>query len=402
MLMTEDSTLVLLVGSNPLPNYLSACALRPARVALVHTEETEAAMYRLRKELEGALEGGVRFIPHSVEDATCATTVRRALNSLVSRDKKGNVLLNYTGGTKVMAAHARLAFKAAEIKSEHASYLDEGDQDHQPRLRFDDGTSKLLSEFDEVPLTLLTVLALHDITYTPRMPKEPAPTRDDAREILCKVLADPPLARALYCKRERLKACSSPEKATSQPFQASEYGLSLSLPAFPTSEQLAQFEPMKEKKSWFKQWYKFIGGEWLEEWLGGLIRALELAPDPEITVGVNSYRGEKKTQIEVDVAVVRGHRTYFLSCTTDTRKHLCKSKLFEVAVRSRQFGGDLARAAVVCLADEKTVRALQEEIDEVWGTSNTTKVFGLADLRMWSDCGDKQPNPRSLEKWLES
>jgi hypothetical protein len=401
--------LILLVGSNPLPNYLGACALRPSRVVLVYTKETKDAKDRLRRELARALGEGVTFDEPFVEDATCATTVRRALDSLVSSDGDRDVLLNYTGSTKVMAAHARLAFYEANRKPEHASYLDEGGRDHngvdhQPRLRFDNNTWQPISGYSHVALDLKTLLALHGITHQPREPKAPAPTSDDAREILCKVLTDPPLAAALYGERERLedREYSNPSAATSAPFVAERYGLGLSLPAFPTDALLNALANRRDRESWFKQWYKFIGGEWLEEWLGEQIRALELAPAPEITVGVNAYRGEKQAQLEVDVAVVRGYRSYFVSCTTDASKHICKSKLFEVAVRSRQLGGDLARAAVVCLADDRTVSALQADVDDVWGASNTTRVFGISDVRAWSDCEGKQPNRYSLKTWLES
>jgi hypothetical protein len=398
--MPADRKLVLLVGSNPLPNYLAACAQRPGRVALVYTEETKDAKDRLRRELARALKlSEDDFDEPFVEDATCATTVQRALDSLVSSDEDRDVLLNYTGGTKVMAAHARLAFSGSGGRAEHASYLDEGDINRQARLRFDDGNSKPLSE---IPLTLATVLALHGITHKPREARTPAPTTDDARDILCKVLADPPLAAALYGERERLQELGNPNKATSKPFRADRFGLTLSLPEFPTSEQLSQIKNADEKKSWFRQWYAFFGGEWLEEWLGAPIRALDLAPAHEITVGVNAHRGEKQAQLEVDVAVVRGHRSYFVSCTTDASKHICKSKLFEVAVRSRQLGGDLARAALVCLTDDRTVSALQDDVNDVWGASNTTKVFGISDVRAWSDCGGKQPNRHLLKAWLES
>ncbi len=400
----NESTLILLVGSNPLPNYLVACALRPKRIALVYTRETEEAKKRLRGELEQTLGHGICLVER-VEDATCATEVRRVIRSLMRDGDSRSVSLNYTGGTKVMAAHARLAFYEAKGQPEHASYLDEGGKDplgkdHPPRLRFDDGNTRPLSEYPGVPLTLKTLLALHGITYKPRESKSPAPTIDDAREILHKVLADVPLAAALYCERERLEKLRNPKKATSEPFRVDRYGLSLSLPVIPTSEQLQTLGSAKER--WYKQWYAFIGGEWLEEWLGAQIRALDLAPEPEITVGVNAYRGEREAQLEVDVVVIRGHRSYFISCTTDTSKSICKSKLFEVAVRSRQLGGDLARAALVCLAGDKTVSALQADIDDVWGASNTTKVFGLSDVQAWSDYGGKRPNRHSLKTWLES
>lgn len=398
----RGQTLVLLVGSNPLPNYLAACALRPSRIALLYTDETKEAKDRLRRELERTLGDNLAFDERFVEDATSVTTVRRVLDPLMRGDGSRAVWLNYTGGTKIMAAHARMAFKDGGGKPEHASYLDEGGVDRQPRLRFDDRNWKALSEYPGVQLKMDTLLALHGITHKPREAKEPAPTIEDARQILCMVLADVGLAATLYGERERLERLGNPNKATSEPFRADRYGLTLSLPVFPTEEQLANLGSKREKQSWFKQWYKFIGGEWLEEWLGTQIRALALTPEPEITVGVNAYRSEREAQLEVDVGVVRGHRSYFVSCTTDTTKAVCKSKLFEVAVRSRQLGGDLARAALVCLADDRIVSALQADLDDVWGASNTTKVFGLSDIRAWSDCDGKQPNRHSLRTWLES
>src|SRR5690606_37713740 len=124
-------------------------------------------------------------------------------------------------------------------------------------------------------------------------------------------------------ERQRLEEFSNSNKATPEPFRADRYRLTLSVPEFPTSGHLDQLANRKDKDSWFKQWYKFIGGEWLEEWIGAQIRALDLAPKPEITVGVDAYRGERKAQLEVDVAVVRGYRSYFISCTTNSGKALC-------------------------------------------------------------------------------
>lgn len=401
--------LVLLVGSNPLPNYLAACALRPARIVLVYSKETEAAKDRLRSELGKALGEEVMFDEACVQDATCATEVRRVFDSLLAEDGAQDVHLNYTGGTKVMAAHARIAFRKANGAPRHASYLDEGGKDRQPCLRFDDGNPKPLSHYPNIPLSLQTLLALHGITHKPREARTPAPTIEDAGGILHKVLTDLPLAAALYCERERLQELGNPNKAISEPFRAERYGLSLSLPELPTNEQLNQFKSAKEKKSWFEQWYKFIGGEWLEEWMGEQLRLLasELGIDAErdITVGVNAERiGRQKDDptMEIDIGLIRGHRSYLISCTTDTTKRLCKSKLFEIAVRSRQLGGDLARAALVCLADDPTVSALQADIDDVWGASNTTRVFGISDVRAWSDCDGKEPNRHSLKAWLES
>ena len=398
----DPSTLILLVGSNPLPNYLSACALRPREIALVYTRVTSDAKDRLKREFSRALGYATSSIAHDpfVEDATCVTAVRRVLDDLarptgvdVEGPSGSSLLLNYTGGTKVMAAHALTAFMKRRGRPEHASYLDEGGKNRPPRLRFDDGTSKALSEYTSVALDLKTILALHDIAYKPRSAKDSAPTSDDAVQILCAALGDRSLAGKLYQKRKRLGDLKKPSDAIAKPFDAAAFGLHLSLPRIPDSAGM--------NREVYEQWYRFIGGEWLEEWLGQQIRRISLELKPKVKVGVNAFRGGKRANLEVDVAVVCGHRSYFISCTTDITKSLCKSKLFEVAVRSRHLGGDRARA-LVCLADDKTVDALQADIDDAWGASNTTRVFSFSDIRSWSRCEGREPNRYSLKTWLES
>ncbi len=432
--MSTSSLLVLLVGANPLPTYLSACALRPARVALLYTEETIDAKDRLKKQLRAAMGKEYSIKYFLVEYATDATAVECALDKLGSSSgtnnlEKDRLWLNYTGGTKVMAIHARMWFERKGGKPENASYLDFGgpktssaqcakggkpeNASHldggskPPRLRFDNGTSKTLAEYENVSLTLEVLLALHGLTYEPRSKKAPseaatAPNAEDAKKILRAVLDDISLAKKLYNESERLKNPSNPGCHVSKPFPDESYPFQLSVPQFPTKSILASLQNRKARASWHRQWCKFIGGEWLEEWLGKLIESLKLTPNPEIVVGVNAARGSRDVKLEVDVVVVRGHRSYFISCTTDTTKPLCKSKVFEVAIRSRQLGGDLARAALVCLADEDTTAKLRTDIDDLWGASNTTRVFGLPDIRNWSGCGEDAANTESLKKWLES
>ncbi len=221
------------------------------------------------------------------------------------------------------------------------------------------------------------------------------------------MLEEPDISKKLHQERSRLEKFKKfgnqdQQNALAEPFRSGRFQLRLSLSEFPTQEQLVQFDSRRKKQSWFKQWYSFIGGEWLEEWVAQQIRSLQLSPQLEVRVGVQTFRGEERTQLEIDVVVVRGYRSYFLSCTTSGEKSLCKSKLFEVATRARQLGGDLARAALVCLAKSDTASALQKDIEDMWGASNTPQVFGLEDVRCWSDCGDKQPNLSRLKEWLES
>lgn len=382
------NSLILLVGSNPLPNYLAAMALKPETIYLVYTSETEPPKNRLRQ----ALIGDLKPAPHVeadvfIDDASDAAEIADKIAALV-RGKTSGIHLHYTGGTKVMSAHALHSFYEHGGDKNNASYLDETNV----RLRFDGGGTRPC----EVTLTLERLLGLHGITHKPRSHVVGGPTEADVQAIATAVWKDPELASCHYRQRERLKGCNL-EAAKQAPFRPAEHGLELSLPAIPGSDT---------SKKAFECWYKFIGGEWLEEWVAIQIEATGLASGSEITTGVNAKRAESARPLEVDVAVIRGQRSYFISCTTDATISVCKSKAFEITARSRQMGGDLARSAIVCLlpsskGNDRPVDQLKADLADAWGATNTTLVFGLEDLRSWAgDYGS--PNLDELKTWLKS
>lgn len=388
--MMNGSTLILLVGSNPMPNYLAACALRPAQVVLVYSEKTLAAMKRLTTGLQAALGDRVTIGGQLLEDETSAAALKDAIALIARQKPKGSLAINYTGGTKVMAAHALRAFYEQGGSAAAASYLHEGTVGHPTRLRFDDGRVVPLMPSPHVPLTLRILLELHGATYHPPSAKDGAPSSDDAREVLRAVLADVTLAARLYEASSTLKEAKSPKKVV-EPFDLTNEIPALSVPRIPVDAAMP--------KASFDAWLSFIGGGWLEDCVGDVIRSLKL-PDATVEVGVNATR--EKASLEVDVAIVRGHRSYFISCTTDTKKYICKSKLFEIAVRSQHLGGELARAALVCLAEPKTIAGLASDIDDLWLSSNPTRVFGIDDVSEWFGFGGAPANTQKLANWLVS
>lgn len=376
----QKSVLILLIGSNPLPNYLSAYMLRPEKVVLVYSSQTKDVKERLEEVLNERDDVHFELTSERVADASSARDVAEIIENIFNSNRGCRVCLNYTGGTKVMAAHARMAFGDQGGEDADASYLDEG-RGENPRLRFDDGTSRLL-DTELAPLDMETLLALHGITFKPRTSYACAPTSDDALHILDYVLEDVTRAKYLYDEYD-LEKHKKPIIADKPPFEwPKELVLSVRCP--PTRESMS--------KDPFNKWSKFICGEWLEEWLADQIRSLSPQGMTTIVAGLNATR--EKRPFELDVALLLGHRSYFISCTTDT-KDLCKSKLFEIAIRSRQLGGDMARGALVCLADKGKVDALKQDIDDMWGASNTICVFGIEDVRAW-----RKGNFDELTEWL--
>jgi hypothetical protein len=179
---TQPEKLALLVGSNPLPNYIAAVVLKPREIVLLHSPETAGPRDHLKKALEGK---DLSVSERCIDDATDARKIRDACQALQVDH------LHYSGGTKPMAAHAHKAFKLGEGQ---ASYLDE----RNGRLRFDDGYDVPLSGCD-LRLTLDVVLALHG---TERIgstnPVKGGPTESDVASICARMLHEPRLAQCLY------------------------------------------------------------------------------------------------------------------------------------------------------------------------------------------------------------
>ncbi len=404
------SLLILLVGTNPLPDYLSACALRPWKIALISSSQTQQIAQRLQSCLERALQPKPEFEPTLVVDAADASDIAEKIGRLIERHRRDwRICLNYTGGTKVMAAHALRVFREKGGRPADASYLHDNGPGGCPALYFDDRTKRTLGECNTPALTLATLLELHGAHLQSAPAHEPAPTPDDAFHLASRVLKEPQLAKSLYNGlKEAFGEKEDPKQALAGRFVPARYNITLSIGEFPTEEQL-QSRNREQRASWFRQWRHFVGGGWLEQWVKDQAKACGVSEN-ELACGFQVFRGTHRVQLEIDVAVVRNFRSYFVSCTTAREKAICKQKLFEIAVRSRQLAGDLARAALVCLADGNTLRELRAEVDAAQATSHALRVpglglvgvFGLDDLRAWAGLRGAGPNLKTLKDWLES
>lgn len=384
-------TLHLLVGSNPLPNYITALILKPRSIAFYCTNETDTICENLRDVLSEKLHS-VNFIKKSIQDAGDTGSIGKAFSDMKSGDH-----LNYTGGTKIMAAHARLAFQSLFQRSgdadKSASYLDE----RNSVLRFDAGCPIRLSDM-HLDISIDDILRLHGVARMRDIePKPPLPTPQDAEIIAHRVSGDPGIAKELFKIHKQNGKQISLTCAREAPCKIADVlEAELSVRSFPDGNWT---------KNTYDRWCEFLWGKWLEDWTGSRVKNIVTESEGQVVIGMNCIRYNSR-QFEIDVAVQKGHRLYVISCTTSTQLGLCKSKLFEAAMRARQLGGDLARSALVCLlhgcdTNGAFVDQLRKDFDDFWGATNTPQVFGLDDLREWLGNGNT-PNLSSLKKWLES
>lgn len=400
---SDCDTLILLVGSNPLPNYVAARALQPRRVLMIYTSGptgTEEIMKRLRSVFKARLQ--IEVLPPCSVRRSSAQDIRDVL----LKHTTPNTHLNYTGGTKVMAAHARMAFGEAFRTSEgsvsddsRASYVDE----RKGAILFDDGSEIPISPLD-LGLSLEDLAKLHGVIAKPTVRSEGGPTSQDIHEVLRREVYGRGSIRAPLAKKGNWFRQVSFTKALSDPFRPEQHGLRLSVERIPCGD-------------WSEErlglWQRFLSNGWLELWVSDLIEQITgQTPQWSIDCELESRPGTGNSlmgrEFEVDLAVIQDRRLHVVSCTTNGNEDTCKMKLFEVGYRARQLGGDLARAALVCFLDgvnshtrQLKVDMVQQDVQILWNAPNKPRVFGLSDIRKWSGCQD-DPDVSTFRRWLDS
>ena len=80
---------------------------------------------------------------------------------------------------------------------------------------------------------------------------------------------------------------------------------------------------------------------------------------------------------ELDVVAVLGHQIVVVSCTVASGHDLIKQKGMEAILRTRQLGGDEARAIVLCSTDQNSAKLIEDELkDEMGSTSEPLQIWG--------------------------
>lgn len=370
----RPSKLVLLVGSNPLPNYVAATMLKPSQVILLYTDATDGVAERLRQEL---------MLLDSVERVRCtpiADPLTRAGIDEACDRHLADADLHYTGGTKMMATHVHRLW-SEKGGSGRASYL----SDERAQLLFDHATARDI----DVAMSFDALARLHDV-----------------HAFACNPLNDEPLgeacelvARAELLERPGVAAMVNEAVGNDSKLLRDHPERLEGVPCVGTrlAELLVRADPTREGVH--ARWSGVLrGGGWLEVIVARAL-GLVLSQDSRSAVG-HSLKGKLagRRQFELDVAAVRGHRLYAGSCKTGNL-HASKAKLdlFEVATRARQLGGDLARYALITSSPADSFRTgdVKDDVAAAWNLPNPPEVFGRRDLEEWA-----RGELGSLEQWL--
>lgn len=386
----QTDYLFLLIGTNPLPNYVAAqlLAKEQSKIYLLHTggpKGTFLVADRLKKVLLEKKNTGLSVEPREIDETKSILIKRKMEEILNTIEQQASVGLHYTGGTKAMSVHVYSAVKK-KLADAVFSYLDSRT------------LSLIIDGHKEFPVarsckvSLAEIFALHGY-------EEPGLKHDLPSKKI-------PLLRSItevHSEEESFKQwgdwLGKKDKKNRPPLEM--LPDSLKYPSLKNvGEAFDSFCGGKATPDLFAQCLgysslnscrEWLEGKWLDEYVFWVITQIVEE------YGISDYgfhiefkkQGQRKG--ELDVAAVLGYQLYAISCIASDNKSGCKNHLFEAYVRARQLGGDEARVALVCCYNDPA--ALRNEIEETWFTEGRVVVFGRKDLPSLPD---------KLRNWFET
>ena len=370
--------LILLVGSNPLPNYVVGSYLMnkkrkdkekmpvPDTIILVHSDKTKIFAEKLNYEFKKLADIQYIDLKNKENDPECIKN--KLINFLKSKNNISSLHLNFTGGKKTMAVYSYMAVYDYAKEKAIFSYLDPD----KHRLVLQDGRHfpAMHDLRDDVLLNIQTVLELHDMKIINEGEDEPLYKKiisDSQFDEFIKMAVEKYYNndRSWFTKfasfrnqfirgaslsiREkwRKKECDPQviESANKKGFFA---GFTLKFPFFNNFFINDQYDISKADK--FFTFHEFITGKWLEDFVLVTLQKLKQKGNievEEIKKGVEAHYADRKT--EIDVIVIKGYEMFLISCTTSQEISFVKQKAFEALYRAEQVGGEHAKVVVVSL-----------------------------------------------------
>jgi len=410
--------LFLLIGENPLPNYVAArLLLKPeGTVYLVHTTATagsEKPAGLLKKELK---KHNIITQPISLGDAESdgdkiRAKIKKEIQPKGKPPLQGKVGLNYTGGTKAMAVHAYQALQELHLTEPVFSYLDS-----RKLAMHIDGKDQPIPVALELspPPTLETILGLHNLSWKTKPIRQSQ--LPEMAEKFSKLHLDSNRARAWrnWCNTvfKNLKNPKGYWKKDTQFPKPPNLKLSVTaqnkvpdeiqkilreqLGWASTSELSLQIAKDRAGFATFGDACQWLDGVWLEDYV--LSKVEKMANNYSLHDSIMSLHikdpknpNRPTDQFEFDVAFLRGYQLFGISCTTSSDHKICKQKLFEAQLRAKQLGGDEARVALVC-CDDFPGDWLKKELNFVVD-DRKIEVFGRQDL-------EPSKFSQKLDKWI--
>ena len=408
------SNLVLLVGTNPLPNYVVAkyfCSNNKnlRRIWLLYSEKTafEEGTKQYAEDIEAVLKKikpdiHIEKSPLSDVSKDCDITKDVKDQLLQGIDRNSKVHLNYTGGTKSMAVHVYRFLEENLNNRFSASYLDARNYcivfDNRIEKDTDDLRGNIKISWDDL-------FQLYNCERTSGRTKYLDRLGQVEKENLLQRMINMAEKRKLLEIKKFYQECNNNIRLFSKPKENEIIDMSCLKKLI--DNKLASFNPknnpelfkflaafpeedriVDENGNWLYDNFPysgknrskntdklngFLSGEWLEAYVYWVIKTKKPELDPIINLYASALKINTTKTFEMDILVKNGYQICGISCGTAAGKG-CESQLkqkgFEVILRSRQLGGDEALAILVTILQEKDpgdkekIRNLEQDLKD--------------------------------------
>ncbi|MBZ3936147.1 hypothetical protein [Methanimicrococcus blatticola] len=418
--MNRIEYLYLLIGTNPLSNYVVADFFLKHETNLkeihfIHSTEdlengiqsTEPVAVHLKSVLERKA-GGVRIFLHGIriKDSFSIHTDIRALLS-GSEDFKNvqdfkNVHLNYSGGTKEMALHSYETFKDILGAAVTFSYFDS----RRNRLKEDSGLEEPVESVflgDKVEIHFDELFELHGYSTIPIDEQSGSVfSVEFFREFLDAIQNPEFFEDYLEWREYFFDVYPNPQKPI--PADGKILLSDLLPPNFSISEilektvflkihhEMPEYSFLEERGGVYYlrteisnkqtdkliETRKYIVGHWFEQYVYLLLKENLLEKGLISDLDLNIMIQSATKNFEIDVAMINGYELFGISCTTDKTQSLCKSKGFEILHRTKQIAGDNSKSILMTFMNEKNTAEIDADLSDI--LEDRLLVLGLDDL----------------------
>lgn len=371
-----------LAGEQPLPNVLPMLARLPEKVVFFHTEmpASRASASRCAQYLETL---GVKVRTHQIP-AFDAAKVSEAVVQVGAQQDLGRVLLNYTGGTKVMSLAAYQALPP-----------------HIPRIYFDSRVGLSVNQgpfmpLAHPPLTVMGILSLHASVEDVHAPANlPPPAPATSRVLVEAIREEANRVSVLLAYREKHlkklrkgRGWASLPNPLPVPFEGRNPRLAADLQEAMGQDGLlvkgaTEFSPTASGLSFLEGfwWERFVEAQIREGFRGLGIAEREV--DLQTNLTVRWTEAQQQTTNEFDLVFTYRDRLFIISCTTASESETEKRR-HQVEALVERLGGHLGKGMVACTSTPDVIRNLQARASSRVLLANTRDWLEPANLlRTW-------------------
>lgn len=417
----DFTDLVLLVGTNPLPNYVvgkyfSMNNRNLKRILLIYSEKTELSKSStkqyaddIRAVLAKKLDRNIEIKKEAISDVSSSIIISSEIRNILSPDNFGyeveKIHLNYTGGTKAMSVHVYRELEEMWKYRFSASYLNARDF----KIKFDNNQEYYSTEDlrETIDISWDDLFHLHNCKISNKGGYFETLNSQEKEKIINNIVNLINKGKIMELKEWIQKFKSLNDKKKYNKISLDLINKEMEVYNNKRNKELfsllASFpkdcRPVDEDGNWVydniltrrafnENLIKFLDGKWLDSYVYQIIKTKKPESEPYISCELKTREDAESKPFEVDIILKNGYQICGISCgTTVSDKSRMKNKGFEVILRSRQIGGEEARAILVTLLDKINLFKFERDLKASAGPGHENFiVLGMDDLppdRLW-------------------